>query len=204
MSQRSERVIRNKKSKQSTNIIDDIIDSTSIINQKEENNELCTNNIVIKYAKKKDRKILLRKKELFDHLNDNKLEYIKNGICDSYIKYGTPSLKDVINNIQSKSEVQMKRLTKLINRLKEEGEIYDEKISYYAQYVKRGGDLEYTINEGIKEWFYVNKTNYLELLKIYKEEDKAQAKAFNTYIKNYGADKYTERIVKSEMVVRLF
>lgn len=154
--------------------------------------------------RKKNKKFLLRKKELFDHLNDNKLEYIKNGICDSYIKYGTPSLNDVISDIQTKSEIQTKRLHRLIKRLKKEGEIYDENVSYYRKYVKYGGDIDYTIDEGIKEWFYKNKTNYLEFLKTYKEEDKAQAKAFNQYIKQHGTNKYTEKIRKTEMVLRLF
>ena len=157
---------------------------------------------IIKYAKNK--KVLLRKKELFEHLNDEKLEYVKNGVCDSYIQYGTPCLKDVINNIQTKSEKEINRLQRLIRLLKKEGEDYDENNSYYKKYIKNGGDIKYTIDEGIKEWFYSNKTNYLELLKIYKDEDIAQAKAFNTYIKTNGTDKYTERIRQSEMVLFIY
>jgi hypothetical protein len=62
---------------------------------------------IIKYANKTN-KILLRKRELFDQLSDKKLEYIKNGICDSYIKYGKPSLNDVINNIKTRTEAKTK------------------------------------------------------------------------------------------------
>ena len=200
MSQRSEQKNIYKKNKPVENMDDDIL---SVGFEKEQDeSEQKMNNITVRYAKKNN-KILLRKKELFDHLNNNKLEYIKNGICDSYIKYGTPSLNDVINNIQIRSDVQTKRLTRLINRLKKKGEMYDENVSYYKKYVKYGGDIKHTIDEGIKEWFYINKTNYLELLKIYKEEDKAQSKAFNQYIKQYGPNKYTEKI-RSEMVLRLF
>lgn len=201
MSQRPKQEKIRKKSKPDENIDDDILEIDS--EKEQEETEQKTNDITVRYARK-NKKILLRKKELFDHLNDNKLEYIKNGICDSYIKYGTPSLNDVINNIQTKSEIQSKRLTRLIKRLKKEGEVYDENVSYYKKYVKYGGDISQTIEEGIKEWFYINKTNYLELLKTYKEEDKAQAKAFNQYIKQHGPDKYTEKIRRSEMVLRLF
>jgi len=192
---------RSKKSEQVGNIDDDILDLES---EKEQEETIpISNDIMVRYAKK-DKKILLRKKELFDHLSDKKLRYIKNGICDSYIKYGTPSLNDVISDIYTKSEIQLKRLERLIKRLKKEGEVYDENVSYYNKYVKYGGDIDHAIEEGIKEWFYINKTNYLELLKIYKEEDKAQAKAFNQYIKRHGSNKYTEKIRKTEMVLRLY
>jgi hypothetical protein len=162
------------------------------------------NNIdtIIRYDKNK--KVLLRKKQLFDHLNDKKLAYVKNGICDAYIRYGTPSLETVIHDIQTNSDKHIERLKKLIKRLKKEGEKYDEKNIYYQNYIKNGGDIEYNVNEGIKEWFYINKTNYPELLANYKDEDRAQAKAYNTYIKKYGPDKYTERIRKSEMILRLY
>ncbi|VBB17785.1 hypothetical protein YASMINEVIRUS_248 [Yasminevirus sp. GU-2018] len=156
---------------------------------------------VIKYEE--SGRILLRKKVLFEKLCDNKLEYVKDGVCDSFIKYGTPSLDTVIQDIQQKTDIKSKRLTRLLKRLRKEGEPYDEKVSYYAKYIKNGGDLDYHVSEGIKEWFYLNKTEYPELLKIYKDEDKAQAKAFNNYIKKNGTDKYTERIRQTEMVIRL-
>jgi hypothetical protein len=46
--------------------------------------------------------IIIRKKKLIDNLCENKLEYIKNGICDSYIKFGKPDLPIVIENITYK------------------------------------------------------------------------------------------------------
>lgn len=157
---------------------------------------------IIKYDK--NTKILLRKKKLFDHLSDEKLEYIKYGVCDAYIKYGTPSLDVVVKDMQTKSSKKMIRLEKLLNKLRQEGEIYDEKNSYYQSYVKNGCDIDYAVDEGIKEWFYINKTNYLELLKIYKDEDKAQAHAFNEYVKQNGSDKYIERIRKTDMSLNLY
>lgn len=160
-------------------------------------------NIIIRYEEDNER-VLLRKKQLFDQLLDNKLEYTGDGICDSFIKFGTPDLNIVIKDVQKRTEVQSKRLTRLLNRLRKEGEMYDENISYYKRYIKYGGDINYHIEEGIKEWFYIHKTKYLEFLRIYKDEDVAQSKAFNDYIKNVGCDKYIERIRQTEMIIRLY
>lgn len=191
---------KSRKKTKSSDTNEDMIDIGIV--KKNEDKETPNNDIVVRCAKNK--KILLRKKELFDHLNDNKLEYVKNGICDSYIRYGTPSLDDVINNIQTKLDIKTKRMNMLIKRLKKAGEIFDETVSYYKHYIQYGGDIDYAIDEGIKEWFYINKTNYLELLQIHGDEEKAQTKAFNTYIKHHGPDKYTEKIQKSEICLRLF
>lgn len=158
---------------------------------------------IIRYEIDNER-ILLRKKQLFDKLTDNKLEYTKDGICDSFIKFGVPELNTVIKDVQQKTDVQSKRLGILIKRLRKEGEIYDENNTYYKKYIKYGGDIDYHIDEGIKEWFYVHKTKYIEYIKCYKDEDKAQAKAFNDYIKTGGHDKYTCRIYRSEMIIRLY
>lgn len=174
--------------------------------RKSNKNEFSDNkldNTIIRYEEVNER-VLLRKKQLFDQLTNNKLEYMGDGICDSFIKFGTPELNIVIEGVQKKTEIQTKRLVNLLKRLKKEEEIYDENISFYKRYIKNGGDLDYYVDEGIKEWFYINKTNYLEFLKNYKDEDRAQAKAFNEYVKNIGHDKYTERIRQTEMVIRLF
>jgi len=159
--------------------------------------------VIIKYEKNSNR-VLLRKKQLFDQLTNNKLEYTGDGICDSFIKFGTPPLNTVIENVQKRTEVQTKRLTRLLKRLRTEGEIYDENISFYQRYVKNGGDIDYYVDEGIKEWFYKHKTNYSRFLEMYRDEDRAQAKAFNDYVKTVGHDKYTERIRQSEMILRIY
>lgn len=158
---------------------------------------------IIRYEENNDR-VLIRKRELFNQLNNNKLEYTGGGICDAFIKFGTPSLNTVIQDVQKKTDVQMDRLTQLIKCLKKEGECYNENVSYYKQFIKNGGDINYYVEEGIKEWFYVNKTNYLEYLKFYKDVDRAQTKAFNEYVRKNGMDRYTERIRKADMVVRLY
>jgi hypothetical protein len=144
-------------------------------------------------------KILLRKKRLFNVLTMSKLEYKKNGICDSYIKYGKPSLNDVVSTVQIKTNNKISRLNKLLKKLKEENELYDENITYYQEYIRNGGDLNYMVEEGIKEWFYKNKTDYPELLAKYKDEDVAMSFAYNNYyVKKYGFDKYIERVNNKE------
>lgn len=152
----------------------------------------------------KNKKIILRKKKLFNELSENKLEYIKNGICDFYIKYGKYSINEVIETIKTKNIKEERRLNILLKKLKKEGEIYDENISYYRNYIKNGGNIEYTIVNGVKEWFYINKTDYLELLKRYKNEDIAKSYAFNTYITNNGRDKYIKRIQDTELTIRIY
>lgn len=146
---------------------------------------------------------LLRKKRLFEKLNDNKLEY-KSGDCESFIKFGIPVLDTVVKNVEKADKIKTKRLQKLLNKLREENEPYDERIFHYKHYINNGGNLDYHVNEGIKEWFYLNKTDYLKFLKSYKNEDKAQSKAFNEYVRKNGMDRYTERIKQTEMVVRLY
>lgn len=157
---------------------------------------------IIKYDR--NEKILLRKKKLLEQLDDNKIRYIKNGICDAYIKYGYPSLDDVVVDLQQKTEKQMNRYLRLLNRLKKEGEIYDENNTYYRNYIINGGDIETAVKEGIKEWFYKNKTEYYKFLEIYKDEDIAQIKAFNKYVKHNGFDKYIEKIRKDEMTLKFY
>jgi hypothetical protein len=152
----------------------------------------------------KKEKIILRKKKLFNRLSENKLEYRKNSICDFYIKYGKYSINEVIETIKTKNTKEEKRLNILLKKLKKEGEIYDENISYYRNYIKNGGNIEYTILNGVKEWFYINKTDYLELLKRYRNEDVAKSYAFNTYIKNNDRDKYIKLIQDTELTIRIY
>ena len=149
-------------------------------------------------------KIILRKKNLFEELSENKLVYKKNGICDAYIKYGRNNINDVIETIKKKNSREEKRLRILLKKLKKENEIYDENISYYRDYIKNGGSINYTVSNGIKEWFYINKTDYLELLEQYRNEDIAKSYALNTYLKKQGKDRYTKRIQDTEMTIRIY
>jgi len=119
-------------------------------------------------------KIILRKKKLIENLSENKLEYIKNGICDSYIKYGTPELNIVVENINTNTINKTNRLIELITKLKDHGHKYNENISYYQNYIRNGGDINYTINQGIKEEYYINDIEYNYYLNTYKDENIAE------------------------------
>ena len=65
------------------------------------------NDTIIRYEEVNER-VLLRKKQLFDQLTSNKLEYTGDGICDSFIKFGKPELNVVIEGVQKKTEIQKK------------------------------------------------------------------------------------------------
>tara|TARA_B110000908_G_C9993537_1_gene330902 strand:+ start:59 stop:571 length:513 start_codon:yes stop_codon:yes gene_type:complete len=170
-----------------------------MISQKNNNDY---NKPIIYHAKQQ--KIILRKKHLFNELSENKLEYKKNGICDAYIKYGKHNINDVIDIMKNKNLKEEQRLRILLKKLKKENELYDENISYYRDYIKNGGNINYTVSNGIKEWFYINKTNYIELLEQYRNEDIAKSYALNTYLKKEGRDRYTKRIQDTEMTIRIY
>ena len=74
---------------------------------------------------------------------------------------------------------------KLLKKLKEKNEEYDENNFYYQRYIRNGGNIEYAITDGIKEWFYQHKTTYRKHLIQCKNQDLAQANALNEYIKKY-------------------
>lgn len=141
-------------------------------------------------------KIKVRKKRLISKLSDKKLKYTKNGICDMYIKYGKPSIDDVINDIENSNRKKQNRLLELLSRLNELELNYDNNNSYFRDYVNRGGDIEYAIDEGIMEWFYKNFTNYEDLLCKYKDEDRA------IFLSKINKSKIKE-INKSEQVFKL-
>lgn len=118
-------------------------------------------------------KLKLRRKKLISKLSDRKLKYIENGICDMYIKYGKPSIDVVINDIENNDRKKNNRLLELMSKLNEIDFEYDSNNTYFRDYVSRGGDIDFTIEEGIMEWFYKNFTDYEDLLKKYKDEDRA-------------------------------
>merc|ERR1711959_143807 len=137
----------------------------------------------------KNIKVELRKKELFRHLNSNKLIY-KNSICDSYILYGTPSVYDVVDKLINKRENEENRRDKLINILDKYGIKYDKRILIFQKYIQYGGKIDDIIKAGCLELWYWNKTDYLNLLKSHDDEV-ARNIAVNKYIKKNGHDEYT-------------
>jgi len=130
--------------------------------------------LIMKTKIYKTDKIILRKKKLLDNLSENKLEYIKNGVCDSYIKFGVPELEIVVENINTSTNMKINRLVELIEKLKEQGKKYNENVSYYQKYIRNGGDINYMIREGLKEEYYLNDEIYNFYLNAYKDENIAE------------------------------
>lgn len=157
-----------------------------------------TNKITIKISDN----LHLRKKQLVDKLGERKLS-VKGSDCDKYIKFGTSSIDDVVTSIEKREIEETKRLKNLFIELRKKNLLYDNRVSWYTNYIKRGGDLNKIIKNGEIEWFYLNKTDYIELLKIYKNEDVAQSKALTRYVAKHGNDKYTDKIVETDMTIRL-
>jgi hypothetical protein len=163
--------------------------------------------VTVRYEKSANR-VKVRKLQLFDKLNSHKLTYIKGGICDSFIKYGFPSLDEVIDNVQNTTELEDKRLEKLIRHLEKRQLQYDSRVSYYREYVEQGTNLRTAIREGRREWFLINKTCYQKILALYKDEERAEEEAINRYLKKEGYDREFQRHLgkrqEFEMKIRLY
>lgn len=160
-------------------------------------------NPIVKIRNDANQKIRIRKKQLFDKLDSHKLTYIKGGICDSFIKFGYPTLDQVIMNIKELTLQEEKRLEKLLNVLKRNALKYDSRVLYYKEYIEQGTNIGTALIEGKKEWFYINMTDYLELVKIYKDEDKAQQIALKKYIKKNGHDTFVQKHVYNKKTINM-
>jgi len=109
----------------------------------------------------------LRKKELFDKLKENKLEYKKNSICDAYIKFGSPNINEVIDILLKNQLDEINKFIFLIDELNKRNISYDSRIPIFKTYIKNEIDINETIKIAETEKFLIENTNYLSLLKIY-------------------------------------
>ena len=175
---------------------------STIITNSQKNDQASAPNVECRTDKNKN--IYLRRKTLMEKLESQKLTYIPNGICDSFVKFNYPSINVVVDKIESIEIKKSKRHMKLLKKIKEKNEEYDKNNFYYQQYIRNGGNIEYAITEGVKEWFYQHKTTYDKHLKQCKNQELAKANALNEYIKTNGADKYTKMIKASEIVLQLY
>lgn len=107
-----------------------------------------------------------RKKILNIKLNEMKLSNFKDNMCDRYVNFGDPDLDTVVQTLYEKQIKRNDRLFSLINKLRDMQLDYDSKIPAYKKYIKRGGDLDTTIENGEIEKLLINDTNYLEILDI--------------------------------------
>ena len=85
---------------------------------------------------------------------------------------------------------------------------YDSRVSYYREYVEQGTNLKTAISRGKKEWFLLNKTRYLKLLKIYKDEERAEHVAIERYLRKNGCDRQFKNHIgvrrEFEMKIKLY
>jgi hypothetical protein len=107
----------------------------------------------------------LRENQVKNALNEYKLENIKPSLCKSFIKYGVPTLENIINLFKNEQNNKEKRLCKLINKLEKEGKDYDENIPSLEKYIKEGGDIKKIIEESNLERLLIYNTKYLHYLK---------------------------------------
>jgi hypothetical protein len=113
------------------------------------------------YKKRED----IRKKEIESVLKEYKLENIKPSLCSSYIKYGIPSIENIVSIFQKEQNKKEKRLFNLIKELKKNGKEYDENIPMYETYIKEGGDILKIVRESELEKSLIYNTNYKHYLK---------------------------------------
>lgn len=133
----------------------------------------------------RDIKEKLRREELMRNLREYKLEYKKHGICDAYIKFGSPDLRTVIQTLRNKLSDNRERIIELIDRLSDHIQIDEThiitKIPSFNRYIEKGGDIEDVINDGLIEFFLYKETNYKTLLMKYTNEE-AKDIALSQYI----------------------
>ena len=172
--------------------------------EKYECEQISVNTPNINCTNGENKNIFLRRKTLMEKLHARKLTYVPNGICDSFVKFNCSPINIVVNTIENKENKKSKRHMKLLKKLNEKKEEYDKNNFYYQQYIRNGGNIDYAITEGIKEWFYKHKTTYCKHLKQCKNQYLAQAIALNEYIKKNGSDKYTKMIKATEIILKIY
>lgn len=116
------------------------------------------------------------------------------GLRNAYIKYGSPSIDNVINKFEKKEKIKEKRLHKLISYLELEGKKYDEKIPLYKKYINEGGDLNKIVEDADLEYSLVHKTNYLHYLK-YNDTKTAKYLATMEFVNSGKRDGTIEKII---------
>jgi hypothetical protein len=124
------------------------------------------NKNIISKRRKNIRKILLNSK-----LKLNKLEYKKNTVCDTFIKYGKPDIDTVIEILENENRNTTDNLITLINVLDDINEEYNPDVPAYKTYIKTGHNLNNVIKVGRIEKIIMKETNYLKYLKEYSQTD---------------------------------
>lgn len=129
-------------------------------------------------GKKKDE----REQQLFQELKNNKLEYKTYGDCYSFIHYGKPDIKTVINNELDKVKTANQKRIDLASELEKRGVRLDVTSQSYYDYINNisSSTLDEVVRDIEIEIFLKSKTNYNDLIKIHPPSE-AQAIALLQY-----------------------
>lgn len=143
-----------------------------------------SNSIVIPRQQK------IRKQKLMDKLESKKLQYIKNGICDAYVKYGKPEISIVVRKVTEILKLEDKRKTNIMKKLLRKSIKCDDvyKVNYFREYIENDTDLNTAVTEGEKELFLLENTKYSKYLYELYDEEKAEKKALNEYTRIHRND----------------
>lgn len=146
----------------------------------------------------------LRKEKLEQSLAEYKLDVKPFGDCFTYIKYGYPKIEIVIKNEINKSIELSKRKRTLFKELQKFGLPYNEtKNSICYDFVNgiSNKTLNDIINDAKIENFFINHTDYLELVKVYPD-DIAKEKALANYISK--TDESNRHEVANNLIEKTF
>lgn len=134
-----------------------------------------------------------RKNLLISKMKDFKMNYEKyknNNLCKSYVNFGTPDLDTIIENIRLTLSIENNRLCELLETLKELNLEYDHNIPSYKKFIKKGGDIQKTINSAELEKDLIKDTNYLALYDITDSDTAKEIVINKVKIKTKRVEKY--------------
>ena len=141
-----------------------------------------------------------RKDLLMNKLKDMKLDYNKS-ICDSYIKFGTSELEDVVDELYRKQTERNNKLCSLLDELRNRNLEYDDKVPSYKKFLKSGGNLDKTIENGELEKVLIAETDYLSIAGDINSEV-AKEISLNAFYKKGKKSKVVDKYVKNKNTLK--
>ena len=111
----------------------------------------------------KKEKIKKRQDELKNKIVELKLTYSRT-ICDKYIKYGKPPIETIIKSLSKEQRWSNENLCELLDELKTRNIEYSEDVPSYKKYIKKGGNINETLEKGEIEKVLMQKTKYLSIM----------------------------------------
>jgi len=141
-----------------------------------------------------------RKQELISALNQNKLEFQNHGDCYSYVKYGTPDIETVIQNMLVKLKRVSERRIELAKLLSDNGVPFNEEFGPCYNYIHDIGykNLAETVQDAEIDHFLRTNTNYVSLLKKYNREVASEVALRTYFAENQEGNHTVPKIANSK------